>query len=806
MPSEDHKTLAKRRPPAAPGKGTLPFRRHRAGALLLALAMFLFQGIAAAQDALTVSDRRLFADGLFSRGLHARAAAEYEALATEFPTMEELDVVLFRWAEALRLASKTDEASRVLLRIIRERPQSPFRLRAMFQRGALAISQDHYEAAAELLGALLEENPPPDIREPALYYRAEALAQLGAAKDAIPLYELLLKDYPDGTMAAYARLSLGRQLLAADPAGGAERARTLFRASAEKPPTPRLGAEALYLLAQCDFAQGRFKESADTYLELARRYPADERTAASGLQTAWASHNAGLYAESLGLATKASVDPATPRRDEWLYLKGNAEFHLTRYREAVESYAALTRDHPDSRFAGAAWYQTAVSQQRLGDFAAAAAAALRVPATDPLRRDVLWLLGECYAELKDADRAVQYYRLLTEEFPKGERAPEALYRLAHQLQSREAWVDASTGYLQLVERFGEHELAPRALFASGFCLMKADQSAKAVRDWDLLIQKYPKDETAHEALFRKALEEIRLARHDDALASLDTLLRGPAEAAHVREARFWRATLLHRKADLPEAEKSLRAVLADQPPKDLEREASFLLGLVLQQAGRDADAAALFQKLIDDPLRTRFTPHQLAWLSEHQAARGAFVEAEAAARRLAEQAPDDAWKQAAWTLAGRAARGRKDAKAAETAFRAAVAVPGETRYSAEAHLRLGELRLEATDATQAETHFRTAAKLAATPDLQGIRILAQAGLGRALRQRGDRDAAARYLLGVCLLYKDDTLLPPLLAETIPLLRELGRTDEADALLKDLRELYPKSPEAATFAAAKEAAP
>lgn len=772
-----------------------PFR-----CLLPALAMAV--AIASAQDAMTAADRRLFADGLFSRGLHARAAAEYEALATEFPKMEEFDTVLFRWAEALRQAGRPDDAGRVLLRIIRECPQSAYRLRAMFQRGALAIAQDHHEAAAELLGAVLDESPPPDIREPALYYRAEALAQLGAARDAVPLYETLLKDYPESTMAGYARLALGRQLLTRADKADAQRARELFRACADRAPTPRLGAEALYLLAQSDFAAKDYKSSADAYLELARRYPDDERTAAAALQTAWASHNAGLYAESLALAAKSLAAPDAAARDEWLYLKANAEFHLTRHADAAATFGELVARHPESRFAGAAWYQAAVARHRLGDFAAAADSALRVPNNDPLRRDVLWLLGECYAALKDVDRAVQYYRLLAEEFPADERAPEALYRLAHQLQSREAWVDASAAYLGLAERFPQHALVPRALLASGFCLAKAGQAEKAVRDWDALVQRHPGDETAHEALFRKGLEEIRLGRHDDALGSFDTLLRTGAAGPHAVEARFWRATLLHRKGDAPESEKCLREVLAAKPPKDLEREASFLLGLVLQQAGRDADAAALFQQLLDDPLRSRFTPHQLAWLSEHQFARGAFPEAEAAARRLTEQATDDAWKQAAWTLVGRAARGRGDAAAAETAFRNAVGIAGDTRYSAEAHLRIGELRLEAGDAIKAEPHFRTAAKLAATPDLQSIRITAHAGLGRALRQSGDRDGAARYLLGVCLLYSDPALLPPLFEEAIPLLRELGRNEEADALLKDLLEQYPDSPAAKKLAAVR----
>lgn len=767
---------------------------------LLTLAAAATVG-AAAEDALGAADRRLFADGLFSRGLHARAAAEYEALERDFPDQEDLDTVLFRWAESLRLSDRPEEAGRILLRIVKDRPDSPYRHRALFQRGAIAIAADHFEVAAELLGQLLGENPAPDLRESALYFRAEALAQSAQTEESVRLYTAFLEEFPDSALADYARLSLGRTLAARGTPEDAETARGLFRKTALEPDTPRLGAEALYLLAQCEFAQGRYKPSADAFVELARRFPADERTVATRLQAAWAAHRAGLHAETLDMAAQALPREDLPQRDEWLYLKGASEYQLARYREAIATFAEFNEPLRNSRYAGAAAFQTAVAHQRLGETALATEAALRVPAEDPLRQEVLWLLGECYATLQDSDRAVQYYRLLADEFPDAARVPEALYRLAHQLQQREAWTDAATAYLRLADQAPRHTLAPRALFASGYCLMRSGRSAEAVRDWDRLIRGYPGEETTHEARFRKGIEEIRMGRLDDARVTIEGFLRDHPDSPHCNEARFWHATLLQRKGDLPQAEQALRAVLAAAPPRDLEREATFLLGLVAQQAGRDTEAAQCFQQLLDDPLCKRFTPKQLAWLSDHQFQQGAFEQAEQAARKLAEQAPDDGWRQAAWTLAGRAARERGDLPAAETAFRNAVNVPGETRYAAEAHLRLGEILLGGDQTAEAEAAFRQAARLAAAPDLQSIRILAHAGLGRALARKGDREAAARYLLGVCLLNRDATLLPPLLEETILLLRELKHPEEAETLLNDLLELYPDSEPARRLAPA-----
>ncbi|MBQ6102879.1 MAG: hypothetical protein IJL06_04325, partial [Kiritimatiellae bacterium] len=76
------------------------------------------------------------------------------------------------------------------------------------------------------------------------------------------------------------------------------------------------------------------------------------------------------------------------------------------------------------------------------------------------------------------------------------------------------------------------------------------------------------------------------------------------------------------------------------------------------------------------------------------------------------------------------------------------------------------------------------------PELQAQRIWAYVGLGRAALARGDKDAAAKYLSTVCLLYHDPEILPPVVEETARLLDELGRADEAAAMRDLLAKDYP----------------
>ncbi len=102
-----------------------------------------------------------------------------------------------------------------------------------------------------------------------------------------------------------------------------------------------------------------------------------------------------------------------------------------------------------------------------------------------------------------------------------------------------------------------------------------------------------------------------------------------------------------------------------------------------------------------------------------------------------------------------------------------------------------DYRLAAKDYGAAEKRFERAIELAQPRDLAEVRVHATVGLARAWLALGRKEDAARQFLGVCMVYQDPVLIPQVITEAVPLLRELGRDDEAEALLQDLREVYGK---------------
>ncbi len=757
-----------------------------------------FAAAQAPADSRDAEDRRIFADGLFSREMYGYAAVEYARLIRDFPDSSELDRSYFRLGEALRLTEKKTEAATAFYRA--SQIGGKYRLRALFKRAALFLEIESAESAAELFAELLKEKLPKDIHEYSLYYYGEALTKIEDHSKAATQLERLLSMFPESEMAPYAKLSLGRIYALPGEVNDFSSSRKYLKDVATAPPTSRIGAEALFLLARAEFTAKNYKEAANHFADLEKKYPDDMRLEESRLQAAWAYSNAGLFdaaAKSCVAALeseKAAEDMTSNSRAEFMYILAGANFQMMNYEEASKWYISSREVAPYGPLAGASLYQAALSAFRIERYDEAMGTLEPILSDASFRERSLWLMAEAAVGKKDSNIAIQYYRLLVAEYPDGAYTTDALYRLGHQLVLAEAPVEASGYFLHLAEKFPKSALAPKSIFASATALEKADRRETALRDWIEYIRLYPDDEGMPEALFRKASVEMQLDRKTEALATLETLLKDFPSESRVPDAHFWRAQLLREKNSLKDAEDALRAALASNPGDDIKREARFSLAMVLLQDSRETEAAAIFQELVDDPIRSKFTSQQFAWLSDYQFRKHDYDSAVKTARLLIKQTDDKKWVQAGWTLAGKALRASKKLTEAEEAFLEALEIDIHTQSFAQSTLWLAEILMEKGKTREAESYFRLAVTRCSTIELQPYRIYAYSGLGHAALAEGRKNDAVKYFLTVSLLYKDDVMLPPIMAETIELLDEMGLKEEAQKLRRELSSTYPASKE------------
>ncbi len=765
----------------------------------LLIGWLLAGGAVGASDDYT--DRMLFADGLYSRQMYDLALKEYAALLKSFPAGASNDAATFRLAECLRLKGDVASAARFYSHVVVNFRASPFRLRAAYRRARLYADDGEPESAIAHYRVILQENPPADLASAAQYYLGEGLLAKGDVTDADAAFAEIGLRYDTSGFSAFAlmkRAGIRRDRWMTlkeegDPSAAAVIAQALafYEQSLVKPGAEQVAAEALFQSAGIYFSQRDFQKSAALYRQLLTQYPDDKRSAQALLQAAWSAVNAGLYAEALTAAAQGLADPdRAAMHDEWLYLKANSERQLLQYERSMQTYRELLERFPASRFSDPVRYEMAVSHYKAGAYDLAVSEAERIRLTPALRADVCWLLAESYAALNRSAEATQYYRMVVRENPGADRARDAMYRLAHQLQKQSSYREASRFYLELVASYPEDVLAAQALFASAFCLAQAGAHEESVRDWRRLVQEYPAHELAEDGLYQKAMGEVRLGRRTDAASSLDELRRRFPKSRFLADAWYWQGMMYYEQDRYAAAEQALREARRLALREELRRESTFQLGLVLQKLNKPDDSAALLQELVSSPLSGRFPPALLEWLAAWHGDRADYTRMGEAALLLT-QAADPAWVQVGWVLSGRAHRSASRVDEAAVAFRAALATGAVTHYAAEAALQLGSMALDRGE-EEAERYFREASARAVGEGASAVRARAFMGLGQVAERTGGNEDASRYFLSVAILYDDAVLVPECLYRAAQAFDRLGRQDDRAKTVQELVERYPES--------------
>jgi tetratricopeptide (TPR) repeat protein len=740
------------------------------------------------------ADQKQLADGLFGRGLHAMAVREYEvylAGVTNDPRAAEAG---FRLGECYRELGRTNEADGAFARVETEFPASPYRFRAGMRRAELLTSVGKPSDAAAVLTALLASEPPAELGAASLFMLGQSWEQAGLKAEAITAYNRLIKNHAALPISGYGQLALG-VLYAADPATVAE-AQARFKAAAENPPTPRVGAEAWFQLAEIHYHAKAYAAAAEAYEKLAAGYPADVRTHESRLQRAWATLYSGRPADVLRLADEALVPAVTNRPpeagDEWLYLKANSLRQLLRFADAAGTYARLIAEYPTGRYAGPGAVEKALALFKGGAFREAISQARGLLNDVSNRRELLWVLAESHAALKEDNEAVQYYRMLVAQFPEAPMVVEARYRLARLLQQREDYLAAADLYDVIVKNAPADPLAAQALFSAAWCRGKANRPEDALRDWGQFVRQFNPHELREEALFQKAMTEIFLRRDTQARVTLDLLLADFPKTRFLADAHYWRGVLFDTAGRWADAEPALREALAARPATELEQKCRFQLALVLQKLKKTDESADLFQTLLTTPMNEKMPPDLLEWLAEHHLAKGVPAAAELSARLLTQRAGTDAWRQRGWFLVGRAALAQTQLTEAGEAFQKVLSLPGDTEAKAQSALELGHLALAGGNFPEARGRYEEAARLAADDTMIPLRARSYVGIARVLKQQGDDAGAARYFLSVAVLFDDPECVPECLYEAGELFGKLNRIEERDRAFRELAERYPDS--------------
>ena len=468
------------------------------------------QSLAAdATDDPTLREIALFnaAEAFFMSGDKATASTLYGIVRTISKDMDLVDSASMRIAET-KAAQGDDTAvaeARALFRAIADRPAPPpIASEAIFRLARLAESRGETDEAATRYLELVDKYPGErratasrlnaatacydaerfvearriateiiaspdrggDFAPNVLCLRARAANRLEMRADALADYATLLKDYPDSTLAPFARYERiqtlhrdGRNAEALaegdrfdnppadliddllwvlaqaadalpDPPGAVQRYRQLIRRAPDSPFAPH----ALYRLANLLQEQKAWAEASASYLEFRDKFPAHELVPAALFASACCLSIAGRDDEAIRdwqeLITRFPDDGRVP---EALYQRAMADVRAGRKDAAATALDTFIRRFPGNERRNDVSFWRGMIYHDAGDDAEAQRLLREVLASNPSRdieRESMFLLGQIARSQGRADDAAALLQPLLESAAKEKFSPENLDWLA----------------------------------------------------------------------------------------------------------------------------------------------------------------------------------------------------------------------------------------------------------------------------------------------------------------------------------------------------------------------------------------
>lgn len=286
-------------------------------------------------------------------------------------------------------------------------------------------------------------------------------------------------------------------------------------------------------------------------------------------------------------------------------LLGDFYFRSGDNRAAAEAFglaSSTAEGAKDSAGAGRAEFWILQSLLREKDYPAAEKEAGKLLAFPEYRERAIHALGNIFEFTGKLPQAAKEYARLLKEFPRGELAPDALYRAAAVEEKRGAYAAAAGLYRKFAETCPGHDSAPSALYSACECAYAAGRAEEAAKILALFQKQYPKSPLCTAAMLKECDRLKAAGNNDGALEMLDKIsaLREKDAGPELRfQLMLDRAKILKLKKDDPGAVGTLEKLIEGKPSGEIAAEAAFLLGNDRFDRGRYADAIKLYRYALE---------------------------------------------------------------------------------------------------------------------------------------------------------------------------------------------------------------
>lgn len=442
------------------------------------------------------------------------------------------------------------------------------------------------------------------------------LARRGQHAQAAMVYEQLLRRYPDD-LRVLGEYSASLVVLRRFP----EAEQTLKRLIEAQPENETYPRE----LQRVHRLQGRTNDAVADCIAAAVRFPAQAEWALSEIRSLFASQPELAAVAIAGLEAAAARNP---NRADLRGMLAETAFDAGREEEAVtQARAADAAGARNGERLFALLGRARATGRR--QVALTLAEELRKNYPDaPYRSRLLLLVGDLYAESKQAPLAIEAYQQAAAAAPE---APEAVHArlLAGKLYQTELrdYGAALAQYAAMDRNALAAEDREALLSLEADCHLRMGDLGKAAAAFDAIAAESPREEAKERAAFEKAellfyqgkvseasAEYYALAERfrtgqlvDDALDRI-FLIEENGEGGDALLAIFGEAEYRARVGDPDGAVARLQRIVAENPGEVILDDARFRIGAILASSGRAAEAAQALHALAMDLPESKYAP------------------------------------------------------------------------------------------------------------------------------------------------------------------------------------------------------
>ncbi len=542
---------------------------------------------------------RLQAWAFMKLGKQGQAIDCFARFADRYDNSPEGPANLLDGSKALIVAGHVETARNVLEKLVALDLDDRIGQEGRSLLGCIYISQKKWEQARQVVTPLVDRrNVPDELRASAFFSLADIAETQSNMVMALSLLDKCAEQVADPVWQNEVNLRKGKILLAM---GKINEGVILVRGFVSGQTTNAAARQAQMELAWTLLDQGLNDKALiefQNYLETFA-LPQGLLQAYQGKGTALL--NLGRTIEAAASFEKAHAAAVLPQEQAYCRFQvADCHFAGDQYKLALESYAQVIAQVPETVLAEQALLQVAECRVRLDNPAAAEHLFWDVADRNgggPLAARALLRVAELRQQQGREEDARDVYRLVVTECGSSAR-PRAIFGQAFLDYQLGRFQPALSGFQNVVQSFPDSEVTDWAAYLGGWCYSRLGQYDQAVNAFRDFVRRYPRSSWAADALFWLAEQDYNCGRYGPAEAVWISVASKYPQAASADKALFWAGRAALKQNEFRRAKDYFSRLIKNYPSSERRAETRFYQGEALCELGEFAGAILIFDEII----------------------------------------------------------------------------------------------------------------------------------------------------------------------------------------------------------------